>query len=686
MIIKKIRVENWRGLRDPIALEFCDGVNIIHGDNGRGKSTLMEALQMGFFDRHDVSGEEVKRIRPWGCDLYPCVEIEFFHNGADYRLTKRFLNMKSCSVERMGASSGRYERYMEGAAADMWLLREVMKCEGASRGVSKSENWGLAGLLWIPQGGGDLIGLSDTLRRNIIEKKSAAEEQCGSGGGIENAIKQEYMKFFTEKGQVRTGGGSLREINAHLSDKREELDKTRRKLEEMSALRYKITRTREEIAECQALETAAVGSILEAETKITEFDKIKSEGLEQRARQSELGRQKDALSAALETVKDARAAVDRYTGSLAAKTKALEDSESRLKNISIKGNSEIEIEILAETELTVEPSAGKLDRGEKTKITGTGQLRFNIPGIAAFTVTDTAAMQNALNAAKREQESADNCRKDIDSINEQIKHQNGKIAAVLKGGKTEEDFRKELDGVLGELHTVDKRIKELLDKANTIGGDPNKAIEKFKKEAEGLRGKREAKRAEESAMAGRLEALGEIGLLQKAGELDDEVCKLQAQYDAEALRSKAFKLIWDTLSTVRKEFQEQVSAPVERRASELFARVNMHRAGTVKLDDKFRVTGFIPDEAALTGMENLSGGEREQLYFCTRLALAEHIIGDSATEKYALVLDDFLTATDDRRLSRLKELLLLFEDRYQYLIFTCHEKRYAGIDGKYIEI
>jgi len=685
MIIKRINVENWRTLRDPIALEFCDGVNVIHGDNGRGKSTLMEALQMGFFDRHDVSGEEVKRIRPWGCDLHPRVEIEFLHSGTNYRLTKRFLNQKSCLVERMEAP-GRYERYMEGTAADMWLLREVMKCEGTPRGVSKADSWGLAGLLWVPQGGGDLSGLSDTLRRSVIEKQAAAEEQGGSSGGIESAIKQEYLKYFTDKGQARAGGGSLKEINVSLSDKREELDKTRRKLEEMAALRNKISRVREEIAECRALETAAAGHMSEAETKIAEFDKIKSEGLEHRARESELNRRKDALSTALDTVKEARAAVDRHTRNLAAKTKALVDSESRLKNISIKGNSEIKIEIIAETELTVKPSAAKLDNGGRTEITGTGQIQFRIPGVAAFTVTDTAAMQNALNAAKREQETADNCRRDIDNLNEQIKRQNDKIAAVLTEGVTEEGIRKELDSVLGELHNVGKHIKELLDKASAIGGDPHTAIAKFKKEAEELRGKREAKRAEESAMAGRLEALGEMGLLQKAGELDEEVCKLQTQYDTEALRSNAFKLIWDTLSAVRKEFQEQVSAPVERRASELFARVNGHRAGTVRLDDRFRVTGFVPDGAAQTGTENLSGGEREQLYFCTRLALAEHIIGDSAAEKYALILDDFLTATDDLRLSRLKELLLSFEDRYQYLIFTCHENRYAGIDGKYIEI
>jgi len=47
-------------------------------------------------------------------------------------------------------------------------------------------------------------------------------------------------------------------------------------------------------------------------------------------------------------------------------------------------------------------------------------------------------------------------------------------------------------------------------------------------------------------------------------------------------------------------------------------------------------------------LDNLSGGEQEQLYLATRLALAEVLGRGSAT----LVLDDVLTATDTGRLAR----------------------------------
>ena len=105
MIIKSIRVENFRSIREPMSLEFCDGVNVICGDNGDGKSTIMEALRMGFFDRHSASGEEVKKKRPWGCELAPRVQIEFSHGGVDYRLTKQFINSKSSLVERVVAKA-----------------------------------------------------------------------------------------------------------------------------------------------------------------------------------------------------------------------------------------------------------------------------------------------------------------------------------------------------------------------------------------------------------------------------------------------------------------------------------------------------------------------------------------------------------------------------------------------------
>jgi DNA replication and repair protein RecF len=45
MIIRAIRVENFRNIKEA-ELEFCEGVNVFHGDNAQGKTNMLEAISL----------------------------------------------------------------------------------------------------------------------------------------------------------------------------------------------------------------------------------------------------------------------------------------------------------------------------------------------------------------------------------------------------------------------------------------------------------------------------------------------------------------------------------------------------------------------------------------------------------------------------------------------------------------
>jgi uncharacterized protein YhaN len=77
-------------------------------------------------------------------------------------------------------------------------------------------------------------------------------------------------------------------------------------------------------------------------------------------------------------------------------------------------------------------------------------------------------------------------------------------------------------------------------------------------------------------------------------------------------------------------------------------------------------------------VETVSGGEREQIYLATRLALAELLARD---ERQMVLLDDVLTATDTGRLARVMGVLEEAAQRLQVLILTCHPERYRGLTG-----
>ena len=80
--------------------------------------------------------------------------------------------------------------------------------------------------------------------------------------------------------------------------------------------------------------------------------------------------------------------------------------------------------------------------------------------------------------------------------------------------------------------------------------------------------------------------------------------------------------------------------------------------------------------SAKSTVDQMSAGEQEQIYFATRLALAEVL---AEKERQVLVLDDPLVNTDTDRLARVLELIAEKSAHLQFLILTCHPGRYLEL-------
>ena len=71
MILKKIKISNFRNY-EKLSLEFHDGINIIYGNNGQGKTNLLESIYVlaltkshrSFIDQHLIQkGKESATIK-----------------------------------------------------------------------------------------------------------------------------------------------------------------------------------------------------------------------------------------------------------------------------------------------------------------------------------------------------------------------------------------------------------------------------------------------------------------------------------------------------------------------------------------------------------------------------------------------------------------------------------------------
>ena len=206
MKLSRVRIEALRQFRQPLEIDgLREGINLFVGPNGAGKSTIVRAIRAAFFERYGSSS--VSDLLPWGdSGAAPSVEIDFTSGGQAYRLRKRFLARKRCSLEVDS-------RLLENAEAE-GRLAELLGFQYAAKGASRPEHWGVPGLLWIQQGSGqELHGsvehATDHLRRALDQ--SLGEVASTGGDDVYERVRAERDRLLTRTGQPT---GELREATA----------------------------------------------------------------------------------------------------------------------------------------------------------------------------------------------------------------------------------------------------------------------------------------------------------------------------------------------------------------------------------------------------------------------------------------------------------------------------------------
>lgn len=93
MQIKKIHISNFGKLHE-MQMDFSEGLNVINGENGWGKSTLAAFLKamlygMDVTTKRSLLENERRRYKPWQGGAYGG-SMEFEANGKSYRMERFF--------------------------------------------------------------------------------------------------------------------------------------------------------------------------------------------------------------------------------------------------------------------------------------------------------------------------------------------------------------------------------------------------------------------------------------------------------------------------------------------------------------------------------------------------------------------------------------------------------------------
>lgn len=207
-------------------------------------------------------------------------------------------------------------------------------------------------------------------------------------------------------------------------------------------------------------------------------------------------------------------------------------------------------------------------------------------------------------------------------------------------------------------------------------------IERLEKAIRDRREKRESLKVRIASLKSRIEALEGAGLDEAIEQKvrESELCGEEAErFEREA---EILTLLLSTLRAAEHEAKERYLSPVLKRLRPYLQL--LFPGSEIAIDENLRITGVVREAGYEESFHRLSMGTQEQIAILVRLAFAEMLMeqGHPAT----VILDDALVFSDDRRMSRMFDILNMAARNVQVIVLTCREQVFEGLGGRQLSL
>lgn len=289
MKFKRLTIENIRSYRE-LDLEFKDGVTVISGVNGSGKSSILEACFMGLFGEKALDGTPLQiddMIRKGSSKA--SIIIDFEHAGDDYQIERQFRLQKSGRANNPKSVLKKNGAIIaEQAKGTYDVLKKLLKMDEKN----------FQNCSYIRQGDVDAL----------INAKPKDRQQM-----IDDLLQLGKLEEYRERAQE-----SKKAVNRVLRQENEKQDETQKKIKELSGknLCDELNRRREAISKINALlgkkrteKDLIAENLTLLEAKIREIEDGKKETDRLRTEVLGLGKKRDTeISKKEETLREIIAA------------------------------------------------------------------------------------------------------------------------------------------------------------------------------------------------------------------------------------------------------------------------------------------------------------------------------------------------------------------------------------------
>ncbi len=239
-------------------------------------------------------------------------------------------------------------------------------------------------------------------------------------------------------------------------------------------------------------------------------------------------------------------------------------------------------------------------------------------------------------------------------------------------GSREIDRLEEIIASMGDEVPAD-----LDEKIQELGGDPSKSLTVLEGQLKAFRVEAADADRKLSTELGRLEQIIAEAPYSALAAVEEEINRLDDEIARQRLQIDAIRLLHETITDQKRDVMQSILGPIRLRANHILQRIAGTRFAGIQFDESLLPSGISPKSVDETvSLDQISGGEREQVYFAVRMALADVAF---AGERQLVVLDDVFTYTDTTRLARITTILDEAAERFQIVLLTCHPERYRGL-------
>lgn len=207
-------------------------------------------------------------------------------------------------------------------------------------------------------------------------------------------------------------------------------------------------------------------------------------------------------------------------------------------------------------------------------------------------------------------------------------------------------------------------------------------IARLERAVQDRRDKRGKLKEKIAGLRSHVEALEGAGLdeaiQQKAREL--EFCEEESRRTSREVQ--VLSLLLSTLRAAEQDAKERYLSPVLKRVRPYLQL--LFPGAKITIDENLHIVGVVREAGYEEAFHHLSMGTQEQIAVLIRLAFAEMLVeqGHPAT----VILDDALVFSDDRRMSRMFDILNMAARGVQVIIFTCREQLFEELGGRQLSL